>query len=120
QPARRRHAALHRVEQLGKMTVAGIEARVRIGDADHGPGELVRRVAHRAGEGAAHVDGEVSVAVVLQAAQETALWVVVAAARHGACSALDCPVHSSGWMHISDQYAPSVNDRYFFEGPDFR
>ena len=78
QPAGRRHAALDGVEQLGEVAVAGIEPRVRVGDADDGAGQLLARVAHRLGERAPHVDGEVAVAVGLQLAQEPALGLVLA------------------------------------------
>jgi len=84
QAAGRRHAALDGVQQLGKVAVAGIEARVRVGDADDGSRQLLARVAHRLGEGAAHVDREVAVAVGLQTLQEAAAFAAVRRiVRHG-------------------------------------
>ena len=74
--ARRRHAALDRLQQLGEVAVAGVELGVRVGDADHGTLELLPRVAHRLGERAPHVDREVAIPVVLQPPQEPALGFV--------------------------------------------
>jgi hypothetical protein len=59
-----KHAALHRFEHLRKMTVAVVEARARVGDADHGFGQGFARIAHRRCERAAEIKREVAVAVV--------------------------------------------------------
>ena len=61
------HAALHRLDQLGEVAVAVVEAAARIGDADHRAGEHLARVAHALGERAAQVERERRVAVVGQA-----------------------------------------------------
>ena len=52
------HAALHRLDQLGEVAVAVVEAAARIGDADHRAGEHLARVAHALGERAAQVERE--------------------------------------------------------------
>ncbi len=82
QSASGRDAALHGIEELREMPMTGIELGVREGDADDGACQFLVAVAHRLGEGAAHVDGEVAVAVVLQTAQEAAL--VIGAFGHAA------------------------------------
>ena len=51
QSAGRNDAALDRVEQLGEMPVAVVEAACRIRNPDHRPGEHLARIAHRPGEG---------------------------------------------------------------------
>ena len=67
QPAGGEHAALHRLDQLGEMAVAIVEAGRRVGDADHRLRQHVERIAHRAGERAAQIKREIGVAVIGQA-----------------------------------------------------
>ena len=71
--ARSGHATPYGLHEVRKMTMARIEAAEGIGDADDGPLELIERIAHGSGKGAPHVDGEVWIAVILQAAQVAAL-----------------------------------------------
>ena len=70
QPARRQHAALHRVEQLRKMPVTVVEAGAGVGDADHRPLQHFARIAHRARERAPQIQRKVLVAVVGEAVFE--------------------------------------------------
>ena len=72
EPAGGEHAALHRLDQLGEMPVAVVEAARRLRDADHRPRQHRLRVAHRRRERAAQVERKVSVAVVGEAPPEAA------------------------------------------------
>ena len=58
------HAALHRRQQLGKMAVAIVEVRRRIGDADHRLVQQRARIAHRLRERTAQVAREIAIAVI--------------------------------------------------------
>ena len=58
------HAALHGLDQLGKVPVAVVEAARRLRDADDRTRQHLLRVAHRRRERAAQVEREVGVAVV--------------------------------------------------------
>src|SRR5437762_6350609 len=58
------HAALHRLDQLGEMPVAVVEAAARVGDADHRPREHLARVAHALRKRAPQVERETRVAVI--------------------------------------------------------
>ena len=81
QTASRRDAALHGFHELGEVTVARVEFAERVGDADHRPFQFVGGIAHRLGEGTPHVDGEIAISVVLQAAQKAALTVAAGCLR---------------------------------------
>ena len=72
QRAGRQHAALHRVEQLGKVPVAIVEARRRVGDADHRLFQHGARQAHRLRERAPQIERKVAVAVVGEPVLEAA------------------------------------------------
>ncbi len=58
------HAAFDRLEQVGKMPMAIVEPRLRVGDADHGPRQHLARIAHRLRERAPQIEREIAVAVV--------------------------------------------------------
>src|SRR5665213_1989475 len=60
------NAALHRLDQLGKMAVAIVEAGMRVGDADHRFRQHVERIAHRAGERTPQIEREIGIAVIGQ------------------------------------------------------
>ena len=64
QGAGAKHAALHRLDQLGHRAVAVVVVRCRIGDADHRLLQRLARIAHRGGEGAPEIQREFAVAVV--------------------------------------------------------
>ena len=70
QSARRRDAALDRLDQLGEMAVTVVEAATGIRDADHRLGEARRRVAHGPRKGASEIEGKIPVAVVGQSARQ--------------------------------------------------
>ena len=70
QRARRQHAAFHRLQQFRKMAVTIVEARRRVGDADHRLSQHRARIAHGLREGAAQIEREVPVAVVGEAVLE--------------------------------------------------
>jgi hypothetical protein len=59
QAARRRDAALDRLDQLGEMAVTVVEAAAGVRDAHHRLGEARRRVTHRPREGASEIEGEI-------------------------------------------------------------
>ncbi len=67
QGAGRQHAALDRVQQFREMAVAIVEARWRIGDADHRLFQHGGGIAHRAGERTPQIKREIAVAVIGQA-----------------------------------------------------
>ncbi len=58
------HAAFHRRQQFGKMTVTIVEVRRRIGDADHRLVQQRARIAHRLRERAPQVAREIAIAVI--------------------------------------------------------
>jgi hypothetical protein len=73
QAAGGQHAALHRIDELGKMTVAVVEAAFRVGDADHRALEHLVRVTHALRERAPQVQRKRGIAVISQATGDTAL-----------------------------------------------
>ena len=70
QPAHRQHAALDRLDQLGEVPVAIVEAGKGVGDADHRPRQKIGRIPHRARKGAPQVQRKIGVAVIGEAAGE--------------------------------------------------
>jgi hypothetical protein len=67
------------------MTVARIEAAVRVGNANHRPRQFVVRIAHGFCEGATHVNGKVTISVGLQSAQKAAFGVVLVTHGSSTC-----------------------------------
>ena len=63
QPARQHHAALHRLDQLRHVAVAGVEVRIGVGDADDRPVERVVREALGLDEGLAQEQRKAGIAV---------------------------------------------------------
>ena len=63
QPARQHHAALHRLDQLRHVAVAGVEVRIGVGDADDRPVERVVGEALGLDEGLAQEQRKAGIAV---------------------------------------------------------
>jgi hypothetical protein len=98
QRAAGQHAALHGLEQLGKVAVAVVEAGGRVGDADHRAAEHRLAVAHRLGEGAAQIEREGGVAVVGEPAGQPGAGLagrVLRLVAHPAKSGVSMPVMPS-------------------------
>src|SRR5438094_529292 len=93
EPAGGEHAALHSVDQLGKVPVTVVEAARGLRDPDDRPCEHRLRVAHRRREGAPQVEREVGVAVVGEAAREAARTVRI---RHVVAAAHAAPSRTPG------------------------
>src|SRR6185503_345277 len=71
QGTRREDATLHRLDQLGEMAVAVVEAALRVGDADDRASEHLARVAHALRERAPKIEGKRRVAVVGEALSQS-------------------------------------------------
>ena len=102
EPAGRRDAALDRLDQLGEVAVAGIEAAVGVGDADHRARQLVEREALRARERAAHVDREIAVAVVRRPCRKPFCGTL------GFAASLDLPAFASDFDPDRDLPLPAI------------
>ena len=73
QRARQHHAALHRLDDVGDVAIAGVEAGERVGDADERTVQRVVRIAHRLDESLAQEQREPLAAVRREALLHTSL-----------------------------------------------
>src|SRR5439155_21666767 len=66
-------AALHRLEQFGKVAMTIVEAGAGIGDAHHGFAKQFARIAHGLRKGAAQIKREVAVTIIGESVLEAHL-----------------------------------------------